>query len=158
MSKSKGLTFFLSFVPGAGHYYLGLMQRGLHFNLLFFGVIGLMSLTGLEPLPLLLPVIWFYALFDALQAASAMAAGAEVPDRPLLKAEYFRLKPATLGWILICCGVYSLLRFGLDNHLLPLPSHLLRDLNRVVASFVLIGFGIYSLVRRKPGGEGAAAE
>ena len=66
-NKSKFLTFLFSLVPGVGHMYLGLMQRGLQFLVTFFGVIFLLVITNLGELSLFLPVIWFYNLFDALQ-------------------------------------------------------------------------------------------
>jgi len=70
--KSKFLTFILSFIPGLGHIYLGLMQRGLVYLLAtVFVIIGGMFCMTLhifyEPIPLvLLPFIWLVALVDAL--------------------------------------------------------------------------------------------
>jgi TM2 domain-containing membrane protein YozV len=75
--KSKWAAGILSFLfPGLGHLYAGAMQRGLFFMLLFagniFGVV-LVSMEGIVPLivltAVLIPVIYFYSLFDALQSA-----------------------------------------------------------------------------------------
>lgn len=95
---SKGLTFFLSFASGVGHLYLGAMTRGLQFMLLFAGAIALSNYLAVDFLPYLLPVIWFYALFDAMQLASQEV----IQDKPLLP--WNNLKGATTGWILICFG------------------------------------------------------
>ncbi len=70
--KSKFLTFLLSFVPGLGHIYLGLMQRGMVFLLATaFVFLGGMFFTVLhifyDPIPfVLLPFIWLAALVDSL--------------------------------------------------------------------------------------------
>ena len=65
--KSKFATIVFSFVPGAGHMYLGWMQRGLVFMLSFILAIFLVEWTRLSLFGLLMPVIWFYSFFDALQ-------------------------------------------------------------------------------------------
>lgn len=73
--KSKWAAGVLSFFfPGLGQLYAGAMQRGLFFMLLFagniFGVV-LVSMEGIVPLIVLLsvliPVVYLYSLFDALQ-------------------------------------------------------------------------------------------
>ncbi|KUO65870.1 MAG: hypothetical protein APF84_01025 [Gracilibacter sp. BRH_c7a] len=70
--KSKFLTFLLSFIPGLGHMYLGLMQRGLVFFLatgfvflagMFFSMMGIFY----DPIPFVaLPFIWLAAVVDSL--------------------------------------------------------------------------------------------
>lgn len=65
--KSKLATVILSAFPGIGHLYLGWPQRGFLFALAFILLIALLDWTGLALLGLLMPVIWFYSLFDALQ-------------------------------------------------------------------------------------------
>ena len=66
--KSKFATVVLSALPGLGHMYLGWQQRGLFFMLAFFLAIFLTSMTGgMLLVGFLIPVIWFYSLFDALQ-------------------------------------------------------------------------------------------
>lgn len=69
--KKSGVTFILSVIfPGVGHLYLGLMRQGLQFMLLFMGsIIVNQSLPGLS-FPALAAVVWFYAMFDALQKTS----------------------------------------------------------------------------------------
>lgn len=70
--KSKFLTFILSFIPGLGHIYLGVIQRGMVFFLatvfiviggVFFGFLGIFY----DPLPFIfLPFVWLASLVDAL--------------------------------------------------------------------------------------------
>lgn len=63
-NKSKAAAGFLSVVaPGSGHLYLGLNKLGIQLMVLFFGALVL----HLPFTTILLPVVWFYALFDALQ-------------------------------------------------------------------------------------------
>jgi hypothetical protein len=71
-SKSKFLTFILSFIPGLSHLYLGFAKRALIFFGLFFGTIfGMLALSGITGgdmymlLAFALPLIWFFALLDA---------------------------------------------------------------------------------------------
>ncbi len=71
-NKSKFLTFLLSFVPGLGHIYLGMLQRGMVFLLatgfificgLFFSMLGIFY----DPVPFIaLPFIWLAAQVDSL--------------------------------------------------------------------------------------------
>lgn len=114
-NKSKFFTFFFSLVPGVGHMYLGLMQRGLQFLVTFFGVIFLLVLTNLGELSLFLPVIWFYNLFDALQRyqlikeADPDTFNIEKFDQPLV---VFAQKITQQKWFaygLIALGGYLLL-------------------------------------------------
>ncbi|AZK47218.1 hypothetical protein [Paenibacillus lentus] len=83
-------TILLSFVPGLGHFQLGLMQRGLSFLISFFGLITIMFvITGLtnETVFLLflglLPIIWLYCMFDAVQLVHRKQAGELLVDRTL---------------------------------------------------------------------------
>lgn len=57
--KSKSLTYLFALMPGAGQMYMGFMKLGTSI------MIALFALIYLE-IPLLLPVLWFYAFFDAI--------------------------------------------------------------------------------------------
>lgn len=83
-------TILLSFIPGLGHFQLGLMQRGLSFLIAFFGLgTILLFLTGLtnETVFLLflglLPIIWLYCMFDVSQLVHRKQAGELLEDRTL---------------------------------------------------------------------------
>ena len=83
-------TILLSFIPGLGHFQLGLMQRGLSFLIAFFGLgTILLFLTGLthESVFLLflgmLPIIWLYCMFDVVQLVNRKQAGEFLIDRTL---------------------------------------------------------------------------
>lgn len=86
--KSKLVAGVLSFlIPGTGHFYLGLMQKGLFIMLLFilniaaipYTVNNYSSLNNsyipfVVLLACLIPVIYFYNLFDALQSTDQINA------------------------------------------------------------------------------------
>ncbi|WP_018751349.1 hypothetical protein [Paenibacillus sanguinis] len=91
MEQEKFFTILLSFVPGLGHFQLGLMQRGLSFLISFFGVITMMffitGITGESVFLLLLgllPIIWLYCMFDVVQLVHRKQAGELLLDRSLL--------------------------------------------------------------------------
>lgn len=91
MEQEKFFTILLSFVPGLGHFQLGLMQRGLSFLISFFGVITMMffitGVTGESVFLLLLgllPIIWLYCMFDVVQLVHRKQAGELLLDRSLL--------------------------------------------------------------------------
>ncbi|MHA0855376.1 hypothetical protein [Paenibacillus sp. CMAA1364] len=85
-------TILLSFVPGLGHLQLGLMQRGLSFLVAFFGlmtimlfVTGITSSTAFLLFLGVLPVIWLYCMFDAVQQLNRKQAGETLVDRTLFE-------------------------------------------------------------------------
>lgn len=87
MKKSKFLTFLLSCLPGLGHFYLGLMKRGVAMMASFLGIIGVVTalvqvtyFDGFLVFLAVLPVIWFYNMFDALSLCEQLKQNIEVED------------------------------------------------------------------------------
>ncbi|CAG7652276.1 hypothetical protein PAESOLCIP111_06495 [Paenibacillus solanacearum] len=87
LRKNKWIAGLLSFcIPGTGQFYLGLMQRGLSMMLLFFldifAIVFFATNGNNIPLvvlfSLLVPVIYFYNIFDALQQTDKVN-HAEIP-------------------------------------------------------------------------------
>lgn len=85
--RSKFLTIVLACIPGVGHLYLGLMNRGFTFLAAFFGWITFTAFLtmasgeeGFLVLMLVLPILWFYSFFDALNQRGRIVAGEEVAD------------------------------------------------------------------------------
>jgi len=64
--KNKGLAVLFSFIPGVGHMYLGFMKMGVSIMGVFFAVIVLANYLEFWGLFLLLPILWFYGFFDAV--------------------------------------------------------------------------------------------
>ncbi|CAH1217157.1 hypothetical protein PAECIP111890_04536 [Paenibacillus sp. JJ-223] len=91
---SEGERFFtilLSFIPGLGHLHLGLLHRGLSFLIAFFGSFAMMVFVAsiidesILMFLLVLPVIWVYCMFDAVQHVHRKQAGEVLQDRTLFE-------------------------------------------------------------------------
>lgn len=87
--KSRFLTFCFSVVPGAGHMYLGLINKGLILMSMFFSVVVGLSIFGeITYIHWLLPTIGIplyiicvsYSVFDSLSAAYDINTGKTVID------------------------------------------------------------------------------
>ncbi len=83
-------TIALSFIPGLGHFQLGLMNRGLTLLATFFGLgVMVIFITALssrgEFLVFLagLPIIWVYGFFDAVQQVNKKQRGEELVDKTI---------------------------------------------------------------------------
>ncbi|WP_454192862.1 multi-tm2 domain protein [Paenibacillus sp. Marseille-Q7038] len=90
--SERFFTILLSFVPGLGHLHMGLLQRGLSFLIGFFGLSIMLLFTafisGEEVILLfllLLPVMWLYCMFDAVQHLHRKQAGEILEDKTLFE-------------------------------------------------------------------------
>lgn len=85
-------TILLSFIPGVGHFQLGLMNRGITILTAFLGL-GVMVffvaiLTHRSEFLIfwaILPVIWVYGFFDAIQQLNLKQRGEQLVDRTILE-------------------------------------------------------------------------
>jgi uncharacterized membrane protein YiaA len=90
--SERFFTIILSFIPGVGHFQLGLMNRGMTLLASFLGVammiffVSFLTSRG-EFLVFLaiLPVIWFYGFFDAMQHLKRKQEGELLVDRTILE-------------------------------------------------------------------------
>ncbi|MGG4219887.1 multi-tm2 domain protein [Paenibacillus jamilae] len=147
--RSKMLATILSVFPGAGHMYIGLQKRGLQLMLLFLGFIYILDVLHLSLFLFLIPVIWFYSFFDALQQVSRYGRE-QLIDKPVIGmfAQYHRW----VGLGLLLLGAYYIL----INVLVPTLDRLFPDgriynivdmyLRTIIVSFLLIGGGIWMMV------------
>lgn len=133
MKKSGFLTFTLSLIPGCGLMYLGYMKKGLQTMLMFaascFMAYLFASLRYFEWIMVffisLLPVIWFYQMFDSMHSISRMKRQEiEVPsdDGFYVPQKITTLSPAQnptmakiVAAILILVGSFGLIFGILDN-------------------------------------------
>lgn len=110
MLKNGFLTFCCAFVPGAGQMYQGYMKRGLSL-ILTACCIGMVS-SLLNPVLLLLVVVWMYSFFDTFNLRAQIGAGTAPQDDYLVhinwhdqRMEQFMLDShKLLGWGLIALG------------------------------------------------------
>ena len=129
MNKNKFLTFIMSIIPGCGLMYLGYMKKGLQVMLLFatscFMAYFVAYLRYFEWIMaifiFLLPVIWFYQMFDSMHTVSRMQReGIEVPsdDGFYVPQKAGMLSPAItkiVAVIFILAGSFGIIFGFLDN-------------------------------------------
>jgi len=139
LKKRKMGVYILSFIPGLGHFYLGLMQRGLQFMLLLFGAIFMTHMV--EMFAFFIPIIVFYSYFDALQYHSKYRENEVLIDEPVFKQNLIRVNKAVIAWIFIGFGGLSLLENSADYLQLSIDFNILYKII-VSAVFVIIGIRI----------------
>lgn len=90
--QMKSKTIMMSIIPGLGHMYLGLTQRGITFLISFIGLFAIivfisavMGSGAILVFLLALPVIWIYGMFDAVQLLQAKNRGEQVEDKSLFE-------------------------------------------------------------------------
>jgi hypothetical protein len=155
--KRKFAAGILSFfIPGTGHFYLGLMQKGLLIMLLFIlNITAIVYTTNIQSdnsyipfvvlLACLIPVIYFYNLFDALQSTDQVNAYrravhmGQVPPAPAGSDSLGRqVRGGTVGIGLIAIGLFLFL--------VSTKPAWLEDLFSMMGSYVgavlLIGAGL----------------
>lgn len=64
--RSRFFTVIFSFLPGAGHMYMGFMKMGVSIMSAFFFVIFISSFLHLGPLLYVQPILWFFSFFDCM--------------------------------------------------------------------------------------------
>ncbi len=104
--KSKTLATVLAIFPGAGHLYLGLQKRGIQLMAAFLFAIYILDVLRLSLFLFLIPIIWFYSFFDALQKVSKHGEE-ELEDVPVVS--YIVNHQKWVGFGLIALGLYYLL-------------------------------------------------
>ncbi|RFB10236.1 hypothetical protein DZB84_22990 [Bacillus sp. HNG] len=104
--KSKTLATVLAIFPGAGHLYLGLQKRGIQLMAAFLFAIYILDVLRLSLFLFLIPIIWFYSFFDALQKVSKHGEE-EIEDVPVVS--YIVNHQKWVGFGLIALGLYYLL-------------------------------------------------
>ncbi len=153
--KSKAIATFLSIFPGAGHLYLGMQRRGIQLMAAFLFTIYILDVLRLGIFLFLVPIIWFYSFFDALQR-SAKYGKEELDDTPIIA--YLINHQKWLGIGLLVMGLY----YMTTNILLPIISPMLVDLINIdirywfehyfqtgVVCVLLIGGGLKLLLGKK---------
>ena len=99
MLKNGFLTFCCAFIPGAGQMYQGYMKRGLSL-ILTACCIGMVS-SLLNPVLLLLVVVWMYSFFDTFNLRAQIIADTAPEDDYLI---HFDPRDKLVGWALIAFG------------------------------------------------------
>lgn len=163
MKKNDFLTFLFSFMPGCGHMYLGAMKKGTTLLTSFWAVIFVASWLNLGFLFFLLPVLWFYSFFDAMNLRLCHYEYIRQVDNQfgrqlsqLLVGEWkpqMRRRHVLVGTGCILLGLYLTLANVISPYLyeFPLPEWVygtIRRLPTLVLAIVIIVLGI-RLIRKK---------
>lgn len=141
----NGFTrFVLSVVPGLGHLYMGLFQRGMQF--LLGTVVGSIIIGNLYApfLGIIIPVMVFFSIFDAREAHLRLNQGLEVQDRGFVDMDQVRAKWQPRHWGYVLIGAGALIMFnGIVNDLV---SVVVRDwMMRAALSNALRGMMVGAL-------------
>ena len=98
VKRSKFWTVVFSFLPGAGHMFMGFVKQGTSIMITFFGLIAVSSWLGIGELGLLAPVLWFYAFFDCINKRfSTDVAFMQFEDKILFEDWFKSKEGANLG-------------------------------------------------------------
>jgi len=146
--KSKSIATFLSIFPGAGHLYLGLQKRGIQLMAAFLFSIYILDILRLGIFLFLIPIIWFYSFFDAMQNVSKYGEE-EIEDVPIISYLINHQKWVGIG--LVAMGIYYLFMNVVIPVFAPMLSNMIqidlmywvqRYLQTGIVCVLLIGGGI----------------
>lgn len=164
--KSKFWATMFSFLPGAGHLYLGLTKTGASYMVVFFASCILCGMPGLSLFAFVIPIIWCLSFFDCLNKSSYTLDQLRlVPDQyffvSLLNLDDQKTSsfmagkgPYLLGGFLIFTGIYALVRSVLFDILRSfLDYQLLNTIwnycGTIVVALVLMAVGIILIRGRR---------
>lgn len=116
-------TTVFSFLPGAGHFYLGLMKRGLQLMLTFFGIIAISNLLNSDILTPFTVIVWFYSVFDCYHIRKKLKNGEGVEDDMIIEMDVSKINSKQTGIILVVIGgllllneIFTQMMFMLDRY------------------------------------------
>lgn len=141
--KSKVLALIFSFIPGAGHMYLEYKEQGLQLMTIFFLSLFVMDWLHMTFLIFLIPIIWFYSMFDALQKTSQDPMSHQ---EDFVLADWLNRNHRVLAYLLIGLGVLLILNKFVIGFIMWQYNEYIQT---VVVSLLLIAGGIKLLRGRK---------
>lgn len=165
--RSKFWTIIFSFMPGAGHMFMGFMKKGLSLMGAFCIIVMVAAALPFGPLLFLLPVLWFYAFFDAINLRfSPPEVFAQAEDRYLFPsgkaytdASSFLNKNKracgvaliVFGALLLWNGAYESIRhlFSFSDYFSMLLDSVGRAFPQVCIALLIIGAGFLLIFRKK---------
>ena len=134
--KSKVWALVFSFIPGAGHMYLGYKEQGLQLMAVFFLSLMAMDWLRMTFVIFLIPIIWIYSMFDALQKVSQPALSVQ---EDFFLVQWLRDNQRLLPYLLIGMGVLLILNRIVFRHIAWQYNEYIQT---AVVSLLLIGGGI----------------
>lgn len=148
ISGRKLIAIGLSVFPGAGHMYLGLLRQGAQIMAAFFLALCLVSFLDLRVLIFLLPVIWFYSMFDVCHLLEEEGDGMR-PDTSII-FDWFTEHPHWVGWGLIILGLLVIVQKVISPALGYMLSPQVKNyIETCFVAILLIGGGVKLLMGSK---------
>jgi hypothetical protein len=160
--KSKLLTFFLSIIPGVGHMYLGLINKGLTIMCLLFASLFLVILFSGESsmswfpgffIPTLSIVFVSYSIFDSLDITDKINSGrtdyCDNSLEPAIIKQKLLENRKLIGCIFLILGAISIcsMAFGYLEYIIKAFLGINLSLTSLLLAFVFVAFGIF-LIRK----------
>lgn len=165
-NKRNGfLTFWFSCLPGAGQMFMGFTKEGVSLMTIFFGLIALISWLKLDAVIFILPVVWCYAFFDAMNKNS-------LPDEEFFKLQdhyilinameefdvffHNKYKRVVLAVVFIIIGFHMLFQNLLS--LLEMSGIIISEevylvvseyIPQTIIAILIIAAGVYMIVSKK---------
>jgi len=144
-----------SFIPGAGHMYLGIMDRGLQLMLAFFGIIIITNLFySAEFLSILTVIVWFYSFFDCFHIRKKIERGEDVVGEHIFNFDFKKVNTnqvgigfVALGGIVLLNEIFSQLLYASNR--IQISTEVLRTLRNLTFPVVLIVIGFIILNKAK---------
>lgn len=141
MKKPSKWIYIFGFLPGLGQMILGLTNRGLQFMLLFWGSIFLAA-NSLPTIMVFMPLLVFYAYFDALQCYREILETGTATDGKLFQWDFFQVKKKWIGWGLIIFGGFSFVRLVIERLPWSIQQYIPYDaVQQGVVILFIIGLG-----------------
>jgi len=107
IQRSPAAALVLSFLPGLGHIYLGLYQRGIVLFTVFASAILLAD--SVDAAGILIPFIWFFGIIDAYRQAKILNLGeVDTPSTAGQTSLGFGVFLTVLGAVLLINNFYPL--------------------------------------------------
>ncbi|MDR3552952.1 MAG: hypothetical protein P4L75_07495 [Clostridia bacterium] len=162
--RSSFWTILFSFLPGAGHMFMGFMKIGLSLMTAFFAIIAFSTWLNIGPLLYLLPILWCYSFFDSFNRRfSSDAEFSVMEDRYLFSLDklvascaHHPLGRLIAGIVLLLLGVYLALNNTFEQLYIQFPQ--MQVFNRIeaamgvapqiVAGVAIIVLGVWLIVGR----------
>lgn len=138
------VRFVLSVVPGVGHLYMGLFQRGL--QLMVITALGVLLLAMIEPLlGFYIPASIFFSIFDAREAHLRIGQGLEVEDKGFFDLQKIQMHwhPRYIGYALIVIGAVAIFNTVVGDMLrLLFPPAIYHKLAATIRGLTMGGLAI----------------
>ncbi len=148
-------AFMFSLIPGAGHMYLGLMNRGVQLMITFFALLAIPNILYFTDfIGLFSIIIWFYSVFDSYHIRKRINMGELVEDKTSFNIDLRNINYNHLGIGLTIFGSIVLL----DNVILRMPfidnhSHslyvMMNYIRKSIFPVLLIVIGVILLRKSK---------